>query len=132
MNRRALDAHLERWTEQGRPFALLIFDIDKFKRVNDTYGHAMGDEVLKYLAASMLEVARKDDICCRFGGEEFVMLLPEMKRHDAFQLAERLRKKLESTTSPSGEVVTISIGIAMYPEDHLDSGELLEWQTMPV
>ncbi|WP_224654533.1 GGDEF domain-containing protein, partial [Escherichia coli] len=59
MNRRAMDAYLEKWTEQGRPFALLIFDIDKFKRVNDTYGHAMGDEVLKYLAASVLEVARK-------------------------------------------------------------------------
>ena len=112
MNRRAMDAHLEKWTEQGRPFVLLIFDIDKFKRVNDTYGHAMGDEVLKYLAASMLEVARKDDVCCRFGGEEFVMLLPETDRHAAFQLAERLRNKLESTISPCGDVVTISIGIA--------------------
>ena len=105
---------------------LLIFDIDKFKRVNDTYGHAMGDEVLKYLAASMLEAARKDDVCCRFGGEEFVMLLPETDRHAAFQLAERLRKKLESTISPCGEVVTISIGIAMYPEDRAHPAELLE------
>ena len=126
MNRRAMDAHLENWTEQDRPFALLIFDIDKFKRVNDTYGHASGDEVLKYLAASMLEVARKDDVCCRFGGEEFVMLLPETDRHAAFLIAERLRKKLESTISPCGEVVTISIGIAMYPEDRAHSAELLE------
>jgi diguanylate cyclase (GGDEF)-like protein len=126
MNRRAMDAHLENWTEQDRPFALLIFDIDKFKRVNDTYGHAMGDEVLKYLAASMLEVARKDDVCCRFGGEEFVMLLPETDRQAAFQLAERLRKKLETTISPCGEIMTISIGIAMYPEDRMHSAELLE------
>ncbi|MFC5601746.1 sensor domain-containing diguanylate cyclase [Sporosarcina koreensis] len=126
MNRRIMDAHLENWTEQERPFALLIFDIDKFKHVNDTYGHAMGDEVLKYLAASMLEVARKDDVCCRLGGEEFVMLLPETGRHEAFRLAERLRKKLESTISPCGEVVTISTGIAMYPEDRVDSAELLD------
>ncbi|MFS0690899.1 diguanylate cyclase [Sporosarcina sp. 179-K 8C2 HS] len=126
MNRRIMDAHLEQWTKQERPFALLIFDIDKFKRVNDTYGHAMGDDVLKYLAAAMLEVARKDDVCCRFGGEEFVMLLPETDRHVAFQVAERLRKKLESTISPCGEIVTISIGIAMHPEDRKDSTELLE------
>lgn len=126
MNRRIMDAHLEQWTEQEWPFALLIFDIDKFKRVNDTYGHAMGDEVLKYLAASMLEVARKDDVCCRLGGEEFVMLLPETDQQTAFQVAERLRKKLESTISPCGEVVTISIGIAMHPEDRANSAELLE------
>ena len=126
MNRRAMDAHLENWTEQGSPFVLLIFDIDKFKRVNDTYGHAMGDEVLKYLAASMLEVARKDDVCCRFGGEEFVMLLPETDRHAAFQLAERLRNKLESTISPCGDVVTISIGIAAYPQDATHPTKLLE------
>ncbi|WP_432362600.1 sensor domain-containing diguanylate cyclase [Sporosarcina sp. UB5] len=126
MNRRAMDAHLEKWTEQGRPFALLIFDIDKFKRVNDTYGHSMGDEVLKYLAASVLEVVRKDDVCCRFGGEEFIMLLPETNRQEAFRVAERLRKKLESTVSPCGEIVTISIGIAMYPEDRAYSAELLE------
>ena len=126
MNRRETRCALENWTEQGRPFALLIFDIDKFKRVNDTDGHAMGDEVLKYLAASILEIARKDDVCCRFGGEEFVMLLPETDRHDAFQLAERLRNKLESTVSPCGDVVTISIGIAMYPEDRAHADGLLE------
>lgn len=127
MNRRAMDAYLEKWTGQELPFALLIFDIDKFKRVNDTYGHAMGDEVLKYLAASMLEITRKEDVCCRFGGEEFVMLLPETDRHEAFQVAERLRRKLESTVSPCGEIVTISIGIATYPEDQEHSTALLEF-----
>lgn len=127
MNRRAMDAYLEKWTGQELPFALLIFDIDKFKRVNDTYGHAMGDEVLKYLAASMLEITRKEDVCCRFGGEEFVMLLPETDRHEAFQVAERLRRKLESTVSPCGEIVTISIGIATYPEDQEHPTALLEF-----
>ena len=126
MNRRVMDAHLEKWTEQERPFGLLIFDIDKFKRVNDTYGHAMGDEVLKYLAASMLEVARKEDVCCRLGGEEFVMLLPNTNRHETYQMAEQLRKKLESTVSPCGEVVTISIGSAIFPEDRARPAELLE------
>ncbi|WP_339252774.1 GGDEF domain-containing protein [Sporosarcina sp. FSL W8-0480] len=105
---------------------MLIFDIDKFKRVNDTYGHAMGDEVLKYLAESMLETTREGDICCRFGGEEFVILLPETDKLMAFNIAERLRKKMESTISPCGEIVTISIGIAMYPEDGKHPAELLE------
>lgn len=126
LNRRGMDAHLNEWVNQGRPFALLIFDIDKFKRINDTYGHAMGDEVLKYLAASILEAARIDDVCCRFGGEEFVMLLPDTDRHEVFRLAERLRKKLESTISPCGEVVTISIGFALFPEDRAHPDKLLE------
>ncbi|WP_060203675.1 sensor domain-containing diguanylate cyclase [Sporosarcina koreensis] len=126
MNRRAMDAHLKTWTEQEIPYAVLIFDIDKFKRVNDTYGHAVGDEVLKYLAESMLEVTRKEDICCRFGGEEFVILLPETDQSAAFHIAERLRKKLESTISPCGEVVTISIGMATYPKDGTHPAELLE------
>lgn len=125
-NRRAMDSYLKEWTEQEIPYAVLIFDIDKFKRVNDTYGHAMGDEVLKYLAESMLEVTRKEDICCRFGGEEFVILLPETDQKAAFQIAERLRKKLESTISPCGEIVTISIGIATCPQDGTHPAELLE------
>ncbi|AXI00483.1 GGDEF domain-containing protein [Sporosarcina sp. PTS2304] len=114
-NRRTMDGFIKEWIEHDTPFALIIFDIDKFKRVNDRYGHAVGDEVLIYLAEAMQKAARKGDICCRYGGEEFIILLPKADKVTAYLVAERLREKLESTISPCGEVVTISSGVAAYP-----------------
>lgn len=114
-NRRTMDELMKNWTEQEEPYAIIIMDMDKFKRVNDTYGHAVGDDVLKFLAIAMQEVSREEDTCCRFGGEEFVILLPKANQDTAFQVAERLRQKMENTVSPCGEVVTVSSGIASYP-----------------
>ena len=94
--------------------------------VNDTYGHSVGDEVLKFLAVEMQEVSRRQDICCRYGGEEFILLLPETTMIEAFDVAERLRKKLEATVSPSGEAITISSGIASLPECAHHITELIE------
>lgn len=111
-NRRAMDELLRELTDKEKPYAVIMLDIDKFKRVNDTYGHAVGDDVLKFLATAMQEVTRDQDSCCRLGGEEFVIVLPDATEEIAFQVAERLRKKMESTVSPCGEVVTISLGIA--------------------
>lgn len=125
-NRITLDKQMDKWTTEGTPFSMILLDIDRFKRVNDTYGHSVGDEVLKFLAQQMQEVARKQDICCRFGGEEFVILLPNTDKDEAFQVAERLRKKMESTVSPCGEVVTISAGIATYPDCATSSAKLIE------
>lgn len=115
LNRRAMDEQTKEWVEEENPFSIILFDIDRFKRVNDTYGHAVGDDVLVYLAKEMREIAGEDNICCRYGGEEFIMLLPNQTKYEAFEVAERLRKKLESTMSPCGEVITISAGIASYP-----------------
>lgn len=125
-NRRTMDEYIKKWTESSLPYSVIIFDMDKFKRVNDTYGHTVGDEVLKYLAESMKEVSRKDDVCCRYGGEEFVMLLPETDKYAAYQVAERLRKKLEKTISPCGEIVTVSAGIASFPDCAVHPAELIE------
>ncbi|MFS0576844.1 sensor domain-containing diguanylate cyclase [Sporosarcina sp. 179-K 3D1 HS] len=116
VNRRAMDEKTKKWVAEDLSFSIILFDIDRFKRVNDTYGHAVGDEVLKYLAKEIRAVAREQDVCCRFGGEEFVLLLPNTLKFEAFEVAEQLRKKLETTISPCGEVVTISSGIASYPE----------------
>ncbi|MDV6377275.1 sensor domain-containing diguanylate cyclase [Sporosarcina sp. GW1-11] len=115
INRRTMDDFMKQWVEEQKPFALVIFDIDKFKRVNDRYGHSVGDEVLIYLADLMQKVARKGDLCCRYGGEEFVILLPKADKVTAYLVAERLRRRLESTVSPCGEIVTISAGVAAYP-----------------
>lgn len=126
VNRRTMDEHTKKWTEDGKPYSIILFDIDRFKRVNDTYGHASGDEVLKFVAKEMRAVSRNQDICCRYGGEEFILLLPETNGLDAFSVAERLRKKFETTVSPCGEVVTISAGIASFPECGQHAMELLE------
>ncbi|MCR8631193.1 sensor domain-containing diguanylate cyclase [Paenibacillus radicis (ex Xue et al. 2023)] len=114
-NRRTMDACLADWTGQNRLFSVIALDIDHFKAVNDTYGHQTGDEVLKYLAAVVLSVTRKEDYCCRFGGEEFVVLLPDLSIEHAYKTAETLRKKLENQSSPTGKPITVSLGIASYP-----------------
>ncbi|WP_233201398.1 sensor domain-containing diguanylate cyclase [Sporosarcina sp. P13] len=125
-NRRTMDDFMKQWVEEKKPFALVIFDIDKFKRVNDRYGHVVGDEVLVYLADLMQNAARKGDICCRYGGEEFVILLPKADKATAYQVAERLREKLEGTVSPCGEIVTISAGVATYPLDAVYPAQIIE------
>lgn len=125
-NRRSMDEMLKNWTVEDKPYALIILDIDKFKRVNDTYGHNVGDEVLKFLAERMQEMTREQDHCCRLGGEEFVILLPKANEKAAYHVAERLRKKLETTVSPCGEVVTVSLGIALFPENGAHPKQILE------
>lgn len=84
-------------------------------RVNDTYGHSIGDEVLKFLAAEMRAAIREGDTCCRYGGEEFIILLPDTTLEDTFKIAENLRKVIENKVSPTGNPITISGGIANYP-----------------
>lgn len=126
VNRRSMNEQTKKWEEEEIPYSIMLFDIDRFKRINDTYGHSIGDEVLKFLAAEMRAVSRSQDICCRYGGEEFILLMPETMMVEAFEVAERLRKKLETTISPSGEVVTISSGIASSPECAHHIMELIE------
>lgn len=106
--------------------ALLIFDIDHFKRINDTHGHDGGDLVLKQLAQSVNESLRELDVLARFGGEEFIVLLPELTTRQARSVAERLRRQIAAMqiTLPDGETIniTVSIGFAMLTptEQHLD------------
>ena len=126
VNRRSMDEYTKKWIEGETSFLIILFDIDWFKLINDTYGHNVGDLVLKYLANEMRVVARKQDVCCRYGGEEFILLLPETTMLEAFNVAEQLRKKLETTVSPSGEIVTISSGISRYPERAHDTVKLIE------
>jgi len=123
-NRRTMDAMLAEWQENKLPHAIIMLDLDHFKSVNDTYGHAVGDKVLQFLAKNMEAVARKEDVCCRYGGEEFVMLLPNTVAEEAASVAEKLRKVLANTISPCGRSVTLSAGVAVYPQ-MADSTEAL-------
>ena len=114
-NRRLMDAIVEQWVGQGVPFSVIMLDLDRFKSVNDTYGHQKGDEVLRFLADLMRAEKRDSDYCCRYGGEEFTILMPYASEQQASELAERIRKRTESTISPTGKAMTLSLGISTFP-----------------
>ena len=121
-NRRYALRHMEglmkRVADTGKPLSVLVCDLDRFKSVNDSYGHAAGDEVLKQFAQRATQSMRNIDMVARFGGEEFVILLPDTEGDDALKAAERLCKKIGSTPmdvaeAPDGQLtVTVSIGVA--------------------
>ena len=103
-----------RFQRHKGPSSLLIFDIDHFKKVNDTYGHQAGDDVIRLCARTLLECAREVDICGRYGGEEFVVLLADTDAKGAYTFAERLRKTVENLeVKHEGTTIrfTISLGV---------------------
>ena len=106
--------------------SLLLTDIDHFKKINDSYGHPTGDEVLRRVAAILKASARKIDIVARYGGEEFALVLEGTDRAGARQLAERIRQEVETQSFPSSKgsfKATLSIGVASYPDDSRDKPE---------
>ena len=99
---------------QGRPFALLVIDADYFKRINDTHGHGVGDAVLRQLARLLLQSVRATDFVARFGGEEFVVLLPDVSlAHEGLRVAEKIRSTVEGSIFPTVLNVTVSIGLGL-------------------
>ncbi len=112
--------------QTGQPLAIIAVDLDHFKSVNDTYGHAAGDQVLKMFTEVTRSLLRPADTFARLGGEEFTVLLPNSTLRDAVQMAERLRQQLAShTLAPHGFSVTASFGCAQMGETAATSGELL-------
>jgi diguanylate cyclase (GGDEF)-like protein len=119
---------LARCARDRVPLCLMMMDIDHFKHVNDTYGHQGGDEVLRELAVLLLGSVRSSDVACRYGGEEFLLLLPNMPPEIAVLRAEQWRAAFEATSVPFGGTnirATVSIGIAGYPEEGSSSEELI-------
>ena len=116
LNRRGMQLALEQWQLSGHAYAVIAIDIDHFKVVNDRFGHDVGDQLLRHLAQLMQQIARQADVLCRFGGEEFVMLLPRTTLVDACGVAERLRQCVADSPSPDGTTVTISLGVAHCPD----------------
>jgi len=108
--------------------SLLLTDIDHFKKINDSYGHPTGDEVLRKVAAILKASARKIDIVARYGGEEFALVLEGTDRAGARQLAERIRQEVEQQSFPSSKGTfgaTLSIGVASYPDDAREKPEII-------
>ena len=97
----------------GRPLAMLFFDLDGFKAVNDQHGHAVGDAVLQRTTHVVMQTLRKPDVLARYGGEEFVVLMPDMPLEAAHNAAERIRLAVEAEPMPKGLTMTVSIGVAV-------------------
>ncbi len=126
----SLEAEVSRAQETGGKLALLMLDVDNFKLYNDRFGHPQGDEVLRRLARLLEENVREGDLVGRYGGDEFVVLLPGLGPKEAFEIAERLRMAVATHPFPyreflPGGKVTVSLGIACFPEDGVTAAELI-------
>jgi two-component system cell cycle response regulator len=111
-----------------RPLSLAIVDLDFFKKVNDSYGHAIGDEVLKAVSKLFQESIRSTDLAARYGGEEFAMMMPETELDDGVKFAEKIRKLVEGTpvVTPAGPIsVTVSIGVSTAPHPKIHAAKEL-------
>ena len=132
-NRRYLEEILEREvrraTRASQSLGILMIDLDHFKNFNDTYGHDAGDAVLRETGASLTKGIRAEDFVCRFGGEEFVVILPTANVEAACARAERLRLKMKELTvlhqGKSMGMLTISVGVAVFPEHGSSPKELM-------
>ncbi len=125
----ALHSELLRCERHKRPLAVLMLDVDFFKKVNDSMGHPAGDELLRRLADVLAEDLRQTDLISRYGGEEFAVLLPETTKAEAMQVAERMREAVEQQINENNawtQRITISVGVATFPEDAKSAETLLE------
>jgi diguanylate cyclase (GGDEF)-like protein len=125
-----LDRETKKSQRHGLSYTLIIFDVDHFKNFNDSNGHLRGSETLKDIAAVMRKKFRSTDLLAKYGGDEFVIILPQTDKVGAYLAAERLRESVERQPFPGAETqphkkITISIGLASYPEHGLSDEEIL-------
>lgn len=132
-NRRYFDASLSREMSRSKRYefdlSVIFFDIDNFKALNDTYGHQVGDLVLRKVAKEIMKQTRVEDTAARYGGEEIVMILPQTHKQMAFFVGERVRENIEALTLEHGGIpikITLSGGVASFPIDSLSEKGLVE------
>ena len=132
-NRRYLEETLPRELHRAQrahsPLCVAMLDLDNFKRFNDTYGHDAGDSLLRELGRLLLGKLRKSDISCRYGGEEFVLVLPDSSAADAKQRMEQIRAQIKELQIPHGEqqlrAITVSAGVAQAEDPAPNPSQLL-------
>jgi len=125
-----LSREIAKTRESGGNVSLMMIDIDDFKKYNDLYGHVAGDEIIRTISHLMVEASRKKDYVCRYGGEEFAIILPQANKEDAKNIADRLRDKINAHQFPNQEtqpkkMFTLSCGVATYPQDAHDKNTLI-------
>ena len=125
-NRRVLEETLCEWHSVGLSYAVISIDIDHFKYVNDKHGHSVGDKVLQEVSALLSRNCRGEDLACRVGGEEFILLLPRTSLAEAIEVAERIRRALELTSIPPADQVTISLGVSCCEDGLSDPSRVLD------
>ena len=121
-----LQEELHRAERYSKGFSIVMADLDRFKHVNDSFGHTAGDRALKLVAKFLQKNIRDVDVIARYGGEEFVFLLPEADKEEAYTVSERLRSKLAEVRFDELPPITVSLGIASYPEDSDDIDQLIK------
>jgi len=124
-----IEREIARSSRYRRDMSLVMFDIDHFKKINDTYGHLAGDQVLKILATTIKSKIRREDLFARYGGEEFAIILPEIDGHNASQFAEKIRRIVESSEfvfEHASIDVTISMGVATLSAEIAEAGSLIK------
>ena len=124
-----LDSEIERSKRYQTPLSLIMIDIDHFKAVNDKFGHLAGDAVLRSMSETCMKLLRQSDNMFRFGGEEFMIILPVTKQEEALNVAERIRSTIEETliSTKKGNVkITVSIGVSEYGKNHSAPNEFIE------
>ena len=126
-----LDREIKRAERNGSPLSLVLIDVDDFKLVNDSYGHKTGDIILREIASRLMKDRREIDTVARYGGDEFILILPDTNLVGADYVAQRLREDIDSAgfavSSPSQLIrLTISLGAASFPRDARSKPDLLE------
>lgn len=134
LNHRAIHQRLDRCLQQAarqeKPLSVIMMDMDNFKLFNDTYGHPVGDDILREVARTLRAICRQQDILGRYGGDEFLVVMPNTRREEALQIAQRLREKMDLSGFQKQNddrvvPVTLSFGIAVCPDDSTNRHELL-------
>lgn len=125
-----LEKEIERSKRFSRNLSLIILDIDKFKYYNDTYGHIFGDKIIQSVAMSLTKTIRKTDFVARYGGDEFVIVMPETEKSTANILVERLQKKFSQDFFENRKLqvkikISVSLGVASFPNDAKTADELI-------
>ena len=120
-----LEQEIARGSRFGTTFSLIMLDLDLFKAYNDIYGHLAGDKILKRIGRYIDSSLRSIDLAFRYGGEEFTVILPETRLDDAYRVAERIRKTIESKTSSRAMPITASVGVACWPVDGIMKEEIV-------
>jgi diguanylate cyclase (GGDEF)-like protein len=126
----SLSKELHRHARTGHHLALAMLDIDNFKKINDTFGHPIGDEILKGLVEELMTNARDSDVVARYGGEEFAIIFPDTSAKAAGDAANRLRELIARRVFPISQLdktihITVTIGVAVYPRDGMTPAELI-------